>query len=203
MLSRARDTDFGSQTGYNELVHTFENQIRWIPINAAQHPEEFFDFRRPFAFWWNGRKMDRYIGNELDERFQSRKEGRSKTKYVIDLAMEVYAKEKGESLDQMKNLDPAFRSAAIDQVKVFIFAGHDTSTSAISYCFYHLSRNPSALAAVRKELDDVFGTDTSQTAEKIKNDPYSINKLDYTIAVIREVLRMHPPASAMRYGSKE
>lgn len=196
------DTNFNSQTGENELVSAFESQVRWIPIGGPTHLEELIDFRRPFVFWWNDRKMKRYLSRALEERFATRQD-RGKSKYVIDLALETYMKEKGLSLKGAQTLDAEFKAAAIDQVRVFIFAGHDTSSSVICYCYYHLSKDQKALAAIRKELNEVFGEDLDKVADKIKQDPILLNKLDYTNAVIREVLRMHPPASAIRQGSKE
>ena len=51
-----------------------------------------------------------------------------------------------------------------------------------------------------KEYDDVFGPDINQTAARIKKDSYLINKLPYTVAIIKETLRLWPPASSVRKG---
>lgn len=148
--------------------------------------------------------MDRCVARELDKRFATLEE-RSKQKNIIDLALNTYLKENPPAKTQSVNrtMDSRFKQAAIDNIKVFIFAGHDTSSSAICYAFYHLSRNPETLAAVRKEHDAVFGTDVSKVGEIIEQEPHLINKLDWTMAVIREVLRLHPPASTIRIGNKE
>lgn len=58
------------------------------------------------------------------------------------------------------------------------------------------------LALARKELDEVFGPEVNTVAEKIKQDPHLLNRLDYLLAVTKEVLRMQPPASTIRMGQK-
>ena len=85
-------------------------------------------------------------------------------------------------------------------IKVFMFAGHDTTSSTICFAAYELAEHPEAMQKVRHEYDEVFGTDVSETAQKIKDDPYIINRLPYTAAVIKEVLRLWPPASSVRMG---
>jgi len=197
------DTEFGSQTRENELVSAFESQVRWMPIGAVNHPEEILDLRRPFVLWWNSHVMRRYLSNQLEQRFAQRSSRNNKSRYVVDLAFDVYMKEKGLSPEKADRLDPTFKEAAVAQIRTFIFAGHDTSSGAICYCFYHLSRNPSVLATLRRECDQVLGEDITQVTEVLKNDPHLINKMEYLNAVIRESLRMHPPASSMRHGAKE
>ncbi|KAI7514123.1 hypothetical protein KC331_g22556, partial [Hortaea werneckii] len=105
-------------------------------------------------------------------------------------------------ISNVKGLDKEFKQAAINNMKTFIFAGHDTTSSTIVYAFYYLSKDPEALAKIRKEHDDVFGTDPEAAAEQLKQDPRLLNKLEYTLAVTREVLRLQPPASTVRVGQK-
>ncbi|WPH01576.1 cytochrome P450 [Acrodontium crateriforme] len=205
------DTSFGSQHGPNELVDSFAKQVRWQRIGAAFAPWELVDFRRPFAQAYYTWKMDRYIGKELDKRFESRRT-RGKSKAVVDLALEAYMKEvkghSGDDLDNITTLDPEFKKAAIANMKTFIFAGHDTTSGTICYAYYYLSRDPAALAKIRDELDTVFGTcspseSAANVAAQLKADPKLLNKLTYTLAVTRETLRLQPPASTVRMGQKD
>lgn len=198
------DHDFSSQKGPNELVDTLISQIKWIPIGVQYRPYEAIDIRRPFVMKYNTWKMNRYIAQRLDERFATRA-GRSKGKAVIDLALEAYMKEiRGTTgnAENVKGLDPEFKKAAINNMKTFIFAGHDTTSATICYAYYYLSKNPEALRKSRAELDEVFGTDSATVAEQLKQDAYMLNRLDYTTAVTREVLRLQPPASTLRAGQK-
>lgn len=155
--------------------------------------------------------MDRYLNRLLDERFALRAAPQSqkpRMKTVIDLALQSYLdsasadeKPKGSPHDSAsQRMDPTFRSYALDQLKLFVFAGHDTTSSTICYALHLLSTHPTCLAAIRAEHDSVFGPDLSQTADIIKSSPHLLSALPYTSAVIREVLRLYPPASSVRRG---
>ncbi|KAK0849759.1 hypothetical protein LTS02_013452 [Friedmanniomyces endolithicus] len=223
------DHELGSQTAPNELVNTFMTQVKWQERGAQFNPIELIDW--PLRYVVQGhlnRKMDRYIGKcehtdgfdpwkmsetladptthcltGIDERFASR-EGRGKSKAIIDLALEAYLKEvKGTGdLSSVKGIDAEFRTAAVNNMKTFLFAGHDTTSSTICYAYYYLAKNPEMLARIRKEHDDVFGPVPSTAGTQIRESGPLLNKLEYTLAVTREVLRMQPPASTIRVGSK-
>lgn len=179
---------------------TVHKQSDLMVSAGTQRPLQIFNIFRPFVQWWNLRQMDKYVGNVLEERFASRNT-RGKKKHVIDLALETYLKE--NNVDETSRLDPKFKDAALRNIKIFIFAGHDTSSSTICYCHYQLSKHPTALARLRKECEDIFGMDVDKTGDMIKADPYLLNKMKYGDAVIRETLRIHPPGNTVRAGAEE
>jgi cytochrome P450 len=74
-----------------------------------------------------------------------------------------------------------------DQVMTLMFAGHDTSTSTLTFLLHELARHPDALAELRAEQDRVLGgaTPTPQQLE---------GELPYLEMVLDEVLRLYPPA---------
>ena len=201
MLIRGfRDDRFHSQTGNHPLVHAFESQVRLINIGVMYDPTELIDFTRPIRRWMNTRTMDGYISKVLDQRFTTRRQ-REKKKIVIDLALETYLKEqKNTNIEQAEALDPTFKRIAENQIKMFIFAGHDTTSATICYAYHLLTRTPEALAKIRAEHDAVFGKNSEETAQKICDDPLLLNQLPYTVAVIKETLRLYPPASTVRKG---
>jgi len=205
------DHDLKSQLHPNELVDSFISQTRWTPIGVQFNPIELIDIRMPIMLAWNNFKMNRYIGRLLDERFSTRNArheatGGKRQKYVIDLALESYLKEASGSAADKKDvahMDPAFRTAAISNIKTFLFAGHDTTSSTICYAYYYLSQNPAMLARIRAEHDAVFGPDPAQASAQLKENAHLLNKLEYTTAVIKESLRLQPPASTVRVGQED
>jgi cytochrome P450 len=74
-----------------------------------------------------------------------------------------------------------------DQLMTLMFAGHDTSTSTVSFLFYELARHPEALANLRAEQEEVLG-DRPPTAAQLAGE------LPYLDMVVDEVLRLYPPA---------
>ncbi len=216
------DFELNTQRSEHPILTLFRRQVGLLPGPSTGRWESLT--RWPIIslmLWYTGRQLDQHVGEALDQRYAKRTadeksrpagEGagtRKKTRYSIDLALDTYEKQfqdpgkKTASMDD--RLDPTFRRSAIDQFKTFIFAGHDTSSSTISWLFYLLHRHPGVHAKVVEELNTVFGRDTpassSSTASKIRTDPHLLNRLPYTTAVIKETLRLFPLASTIRFGS--
>jgi len=68
---------------------------------------------------------------------------------------------------------------------ILLFAGHETTGTAITWSLYHLSRNPEARGRLEQELDEVLGNRTPAPAD--------YRNLVYTRAVLDENLRLTPP----------
>lgn len=160
--------------------------------------------------------MVAYIGKVLDERFAKRlseseeKFPARKSRTVLDLALDSYLSGADTIEDSVQRandespaMDSAFKAGVITQIRTFIFAGHDTTSSTLCYAYYLLSKHPSSLARIRAEHDSILGQDENAAADLIKTNPHILNKLEYTLAVIKETLRLFPAASAPRAGSKD
>ncbi|XP_052239681.1 cytochrome P450 4A2-like isoform X2 [Dreissena polymorpha] len=76
-----------------------------------------------------------------------------------------------------------------EEVDTFLFAGHDTTASAISWCLYSLGLHPGVQDAVRDEIEAILPGDEQPTSE-------IITQLQYTTCVIKEVLRFFSPVPA-------
>jgi len=95
-------------------------------------------------------------------------------------------------------------SELVDQMKTFLFAGHDTSASMLAWSYYYLSFHPHCAAKLRHEHNEVFGPDTqspAQIADRIKANPAILGKLEYTLAVLKESLRLGPIGDGVRYAT--
>ncbi len=74
-----------------------------------------------------------------------------------------------------------------DQAVTLLFAGHDTSTSTISFLFYELAHNPHELELLVEEQDRVLGGEPPTPAQLVSDMP----RLDMAVD---ETLRLYPPA---------
>ena len=83
---------------------------------------------------------------------------------------------------------------------MFFFAGYDSTSAAMNACCYLLWKHPAALTEVRAEHDRVLGPNAAAAADRISENPAVLNGLTYTTAVIKESLRLFPPASGVRWG---
>ncbi|KAK6352365.1 hypothetical protein TWF730_009193 [Orbilia blumenaviensis] len=194
------DEELETQTRPHPLVEAFKSQISWLPAAVEYNPWNRWHPMRPIMYWLNQRTMRGIIGDMLDKRFHSRDPMMSsgkRGKPIIDLALETYFKEKEGNVTTM---DEEFRANAITQMMIFVFAGHDTTSSTICYIFHKLSYFPEKMAKARKELDEIFGTNLDDAPRMLAENPHLMNKMDYCTAIIREVLRMYPPASSVRDG---
>ena len=195
-----RNASLRAQEGYNVLADSMLSQIRWHQPNAESNPLGHFNVVRWTVEWWNGQQMDRYIGRELDSRFSEYKSDMSdkRQKSVIDLVLQAYIAQSGEH--KPERLDPDFRAFAIRQIRLFVFLGHDSTSSTICYALHLLSQNPDALKRIRSEHNQILGKNVSTAAILLEEQPKLLNELPYTTAVIKEVLRLFPPAASSRQG---
>jgi cytochrome P450 len=74
-----------------------------------------------------------------------------------------------------------------DQAMTLMFAGHDTSTSTLTFMMHELARHPDVLAKLCAEQDEVLGGEAPDIDKLEREMPY----LDM---VLDEVLRLYPPA---------
>ncbi|KAL8870388.1 MAG: hypothetical protein Q9174_003560 [Haloplaca sp. 1 TL-2023] len=197
------DMPLNAQTTENKLVKAFRNQVQHLPVPNDINLIRKYNPVNPVIHWLNRRIMNTYLDKLLEQRFADRRqEEKAKTtkraKPIIDLALDVYLDETEQSGGS--SLPAPFKRSAIEQFKTFLFAGHDTTSSTACYIVHLLGKHPQALEKVMQEHDKIYGSDTSKTAQAISEDPHSLNRLPYTTAVVKEVLRLYPPVSTVREG---
>lgn len=80
-----------------------------------------------------------------------------------------------------------------EEVDTFLFAGHDTTTSALTFIFYNIAKHQDIQQKVYEEILTVTGDDEELTLSQL-------NSLRYMEFVIKESLRLFP--SVPYYGRK-
>jgi len=95
---------------------------------------------------------------------------------------------------------PQLVDVACDQLKTFLFAGYDATSTILACVFYNLSLHPAALAAVRIELGNLLSTGANPEAVReglLSLDGTAlVQKVTYISGVVKEALRLPPAATA-------
>jgi cytochrome P450 len=92
------------------------------------------------------------------------------------LMLAVDVDETGESMNDQQ---------VHDEVMTFIFGGHETVSSGLTWTFYLLSKHPVVARRLRQELSRVLGGRTPTVGD--------IPQLPYLTMVIEEAMRLYPP----------
>jgi cytochrome P450 len=76
-----------------------------------------------------------------------------------------------------------------DQVLLFLLAGHETTSTMLTFTCQLLGSHPEVQRRVQQEVDDVLGGRAPSSDE--------LGNLTYTAMVLNETLRLYPPAPAL------
>lgn len=206
---KSRDDDSHYQNSpHNVLATSLGRILSW---HSFWDPRVLMHPLRPLIQWYHGRIVNNYIRHELERRFQEAKEAAAQApvevkkckhaKSVTTLALEAYMAET-PNVEILHNtrLDEAFAHYATCQIRLFLFAGTDTTASTIVYIYHMLAKHPDWLRKLQEEHDEVFGRDASISASVLKKSPSMLNHCKLTVAFIKEVLRLYGPAGTMRAG---
>jgi cytochrome P450 len=157
---------------------------------------------RKYRLWRDHQVIDRILLPQIEKELRRTKdEGYGSHKTVLELAVKN-AKEELTS-GGMGKLDDRFVETVLSQLKVFLFAGHDTTATSICWAFHLLQKNPEALGKMRDEHDKVFGKDTRITSQILRQNPALINAIPYTTSIVKETLRLYPNIASARQGSAD
>jgi len=127
------------------------------------------------AYWKAREKVHHYINGVLDARLAM-----AEADYPNDLLSKLITAEDAETGERMP------RELLRDEALTNFFAGYETSARSMSYAWYALADNPAVKARLHEELDRELG-DAVPTLDTLK-------RLPYTLRVIKETLRLYPPA---------
>lgn len=188
------------------MVTALRRQIPWLSYGTELNLWKRWHPLRPFIHWHNSRIVDKYVAQVVESRFAAHsnpsiattEEKLGHRRSMIDLTLDTYLAENPDA--NKTDLDGTFKTLAMTQIKLFLFSGHDTTSSSMCYIFHNLSQYPLALQRVRDEHDQVFGVDLAGTALRMTANPSLLNQIPFTIAVIKETLRLFPTVSSTRAG---
>ena len=154
---------------------------RWHPV-------------RPFMHWYNARIMNAYINQALKERSEAytQRPDHASNKSIIDRSIQTYLNDILDSStppQKTRSMDAASKELISGQMKLFVFSGHDTTSASVCWSFYLLSKSLKDLDRIPAEHDEVFGTISDRAPTMITEDPHILNRLPFTLVVVKETLR--------------
>lgn len=170
---------------FRQLLATFSNEgnvPRWMNVTLMAKRK------------YHASKLDGCLKHFIRESFAgikaSQKEGSkdSRNRSVLSLA-----------LKDVELLTSDDLQVVADQIKTFLFAGHDTTSVLLQRLFHELSYNPKSLQNLRAEHDAVFGEGDPINVLLFEPD-HAMKQLTYTSACIKEALRLWPPGATVRFS---
>jgi cytochrome P450 len=75
-------------------------------------------------------------------------------------------------------------SEIANELIVFLFAGHDTTATTLTYAMWELGRHP--------DIQNLFAAEVTELPDR-ELEPDDVSRLSYTVQVLREALRLCPP----------
>ncbi|XP_055540139.1 cytochrome P450 4d8-like [Wyeomyia smithii] len=139
-------------------------------------------------------KLHNFTNSVIGPRRQILEQEKADNKVAFDVHEEdMYSKRKLTFLDLLLNVTvegkPLSREDIREEVDTFMFEGHDTTTSGISFTMWHLAKYQDIQQRVYEEIIRVLGKD--KTAGQLTN--MQIQELEYLDMVVKESLRLMPP----------
>ena len=195
------DEQKGKGTGIREALA--ENVGLLVFDNSPSSILKVWNPMRRYRLWRNNRIMDRFLVPFIERELKwTNEDGLGAQKTVLRLGVKNVKDELGTQAGEAK-LDRFFVQIMLAQLKAFLFAGHDTTSTSLCMVFHELRKHPEAAAEMRAEHDRVFGTDVCKAKEKLDANPALVNAVPYTTGVIKETLRLHPNIQSVRQGSRD
>lgn len=160
--------------GIKECVETMINFAGSRMTNPFQFPD-WVPTAANVQYWKAREKVHTYINGVLDARLAM-----NEAEYPNDLLTKLIRTQDPDTGERMPH------DLLRDEALTNFFAGYETSARSMSHAWYALAKNPAVKARLHEELDRELG-DALPTLDTLK-------RLSYTLAVIKETLRLYPPA---------
>jgi cytochrome P450 len=178
----------GSQVGddlltcaeyFNRLLMPFGELIEKIPILPINK-----------GFQQAKKRLDSIVYDMIREHRDNEARGRTNLDLLYTLL---------DAQDSEAGIKRMTDSQLRDEVMTIFLAGHETTANALTWTFYLLSEYPSVEAKLYEELKTILnnrnGTKYDMNSQALRVPTVEdISKLEYTEKVVRESMRLYPPA---------
>ncbi|RAH66289.1 cytochrome P450 monooxygenase [Aspergillus aculeatinus CBS 121060] len=189
---------------FNHLIHAYwDDQIHlpWFfnPVNTVRRRRRGARVQRLLQSLVRRKHAELQQQTQKQQQQQQQQENPPPPRSITALAL--------QPITQDHPLTPALLTQTSDQLRTFLLGGHDSPSATLAWALYELSRTPRAQAALHAELDTLFGEDTRADPTAVQaalasptTGPSLLRRMVYLDAVLKETLRLHPPASTARYA---
>ncbi|SPP73698.1 cytochrome P450 4e2-like [Drosophila guanche] len=187
----------------SELVHAFKDMCYNIKVrtfSSWKRNETLYRFASDYPAYLKTVKMlQDFTHDVIEQRLKAHKEGTAATSQSDE-----FSRKKLVFLDTLlaATVDgrPLTSQELYEEVSTFIFAGHDTTTSAISFAVYLLSRHQDEQRKLYEEQREVMG-DSGLSREATFQE---ISQMKYLDLFIKEAQRIYPSVPFVgRYTEKD
>uniref|UniRef100_A0A8C9SZJ1 Cytochrome P450, family 4, subfamily T, polypeptide 8 n=1 Tax=Scleropages formosus TaxID=113540 RepID=A0A8C9SZJ1_SCLFO len=175
----------GGTNSYIQAVYELSDIINTRSLVFPYHSDVLFHLS-PHGYRF--RKACKIAHQHTDEVIKQRKKalkeelGTGQKRYLDFLDILLCAKD-----DEQQGLSDKDIRAEVD---TFMFEGHDTTATGISWILYSLACHPKHQQMCREEVTEVLrGKDTMEWED--------LSKIPYTTMCIKESLRLYPPVPSM------
>jgi cytochrome P450/NADPH-cytochrome P450 reductase len=168
---------------YHPFVESLVRSLETIMMTRGLPFEQIWMQKRRKTLVEDVAFMNRMVDEIIAERRKAA-EGADDKKDMLAAMMTGIDRTTGEQLD-----DVNIRY----QINTFLIAGHETTSGLLSYTIYALLKHPDILKKAYEEVDRVFGPDVDA-----KPTYQQVTQLTYITQILKEALRLWPPAPA--YG---
>ncbi|WP_028925877.1 cytochrome P450 [Pseudonocardia acaciae] len=129
-----------------------------------------------------------FMAGVVDEVIRARREaGDRRTDDLLGLMLNTAHPDSGEPLDEVN---------IRNQVITFLVAGHETTSGALAFALYYLSRDPAALSRAQAEVDLAWG-------ERERPEFEQVAKLRHVRRALDEALRLWPTVPGFARQARE
>ena len=174
-IQRGQESELSVKIG--RITH-YVVKIALNPVFWLLHPFQYAEYKR-LVRWYHGIFLAWIRERQADPNHEN--------KDLLGLMLKSRDPDTGAALTTQEILA---------QCTTFYFAGHDTTAHTIAWALYEIARHPEIEGKVYEELCEVIGDKDAPSYEEG-------NKLTYLQWVVKETLRMHPPAGGFSRHTTE
>ena len=153
---------------------------------------KFFVRRTKFACNWD--YLNETALKLIEDRRNAMTTTGSRAQDLLQLMLEAHDDDNGE-----KSATGAYLSneEIVAEVVMFILAGYDTTSNALSYAAYLLALNPTIQDRLIREINDYYDVNPDSSLYD------AAENIEYVTMVLYESMRMYPPAPRLARECKE